>query len=80
MVGGKYTEVLGIGIIGGGPGITRGGGSGMPIPMLTFISAEDGAPDNTIKMDMAPTKISPISIFFMAGLLFVDPYFRIITH
>jgi hypothetical protein len=69
MVGGKYTEVLGIGITGGGPGITRGGGSGMPIPMLTFTSAGDGATDEVRMIRIAPIKARPIFIFFMGSLL-----------
>jgi hypothetical protein len=69
MVGGKYTEVLGIGIMGGGPGITKGGGSGMPIPTLTFTPAEDGATDKVMVIKIAPILARPIIIFFMAGLL-----------
>jgi hypothetical protein len=69
MVGGKYTEVPGIGTMGGGTGITNGGGKGMPIPTLTFTPAKDGATDQVRVIKITPIKARPIFIFFMVGLL-----------
>jgi hypothetical protein len=55
--------------MGGGTGITNGGGSGMPIPTLTFTSAGDGATDEVMMIKTAPIETRPIFAFFMAGLL-----------
>jgi hypothetical protein len=55
--------------MGGGNGITKGGGSGMPIPTLIFTSAGDGATDEVMMIKTTPIKARPIFIFFMAGFL-----------
>jgi hypothetical protein len=55
--------------MGGGTGITNGGGSGMPIPTLTFTSARDGATDEVMMIKTAPIKAGPNFTFFMDGLL-----------
>lgn len=55
--------------MGGGTGITNGGGKGMPMPTLTFTSAEDGATDQVRVMKIAPIKARPIFIFMIDLLL-----------
>ena len=55
--------------MGGGTGITNGGGSGMPIPTLTFTSAGDGATDVVMMIKTAPIKARPIFTFFIVDLL-----------
>jgi hypothetical protein len=51
--------------MGGGTGITNGGGKGIPMPTWTFTSAEDGATDKVMAKKMTPIKARPIFIFFI---------------
>jgi hypothetical protein len=57
--------------MGGGTGITSGGGSGMPIPILTFTSDRADGAGTAVIIQTARVQARTVGTFFMIDLLMV---------